>query len=131
MALDPAAARILLYAGIVLLAVLAIRIRGATGIFKARFPLRPAPVDLASVPGVDAEFLSKGAVRLKDLGYRHLLDYELPTGSPRLRYLYSSYLSSDGKTVASLVQRFATSFAHDYVTFSSWFGSGHRVATSS
>lgn len=134
MPVDPAAARSLIYVGVVLLVLLAIRIRGATAIFKARFPLRfapPAPVDLTAVPGVDPSFLSKGAARLKDLGYRHLLDYELPTGSPRLRYLYSSYLSSDGRTVASLVQRFATSFAHDYVTFSSWFASGHRVATSS
>ena len=134
MTLDPATARSLIYAGIVLLVVLAIRIRGAMAIFKARFPLRfapPAPVDLAAVPGVDPDFLSKGSARLKELGYRHLLDYELPTGSPRLRYLYSSYLSGDGRTVASLVQRFATSFAHDYVTLSSWFASGHRVATSS
>lgn len=134
MALDPAALRTLAYAGIVLLAVLAIRLRGTTAVWKARFPLRfrpPAPVDLGSVPGVDPAYLAKGAGKLKDLGFRHLLDYELPAGSARLRHLYSSYLSRDGKTVASLVQRFAKSFAHDYVVFSSWFASGHRVATSS
>lgn len=134
MAIDPGAIRTLIYVGLVLAAILAIRVRGATAIFKARFPLRfapPAAVDLAATAGVDAVFLEKGSQRLKDLGYRHLLDYELPTGSPRMRYLYSSYLSADGGTVASLVQRFATTFAHDYVAFTSWYGSGDRVVTSS
>jgi hypothetical protein len=134
MALDPGAVRTLIYAGLVLALILAIRIRGSVAIFKALFPLRfapPAAADLVATPGVDAAFLEQGAQRLKGLGYRHLLDYELPSGSPRLRYFYSSYLSADGKTVASLAQRFATTFAHDYVVFTSWFASGHRVVTSS
>jgi len=120
--------------GFLLALLLGARIKGAlktVGIRHRMTVPAPLPVELKSIPGVDAAFLDRGLHALTDLGCRHLLDYELPVGVPTLRYLYSSYGTADGLGVASLVQQFSRSFANDYVTFTTWFASGRRAVTTS
>ena len=118
--------------GFLLALLLGVRIKGALKTVGIRHPLtvpHPLPVELKSIPGVDVAFLDRGSHALKDLGCRHLLDYELPVAVPTLRYVYSSHGTADGLGVASLVQQFSRTFANDYVTFTTWFTSGRRAVT--
>src|SRR6185295_1094084 len=61
--------------------IVAIRIRSSWKTRGLSFPQVAAPpraVDLASIPGVDLAYFGRQVERLQTLGFRHLLDYELP-----------------------------------------------------
>ncbi len=116
-----------------ILVVLSFHLSGSLSLLFTRLrrdASSPLPLDFASFPGINHAFLEKWSVRLKELGFRHLLDFELPhLGNERTRLISSSYTSPDGKTLGTLWQRFASSFAHDYYSFTTWFRSGHRLIT--
>jgi len=108
---------------------------GSFAILAAKMPGRPSPpspVDLASVPGVNSEFLERNSTGLKELGFRHVLDFELPHFNVHgLRTVTASFSSPDGLILASINQKFSNQFAHDFITFTTFFKSGDRLLTTS
>src|SRR4051794_26995490 len=113
---------------------LAIRIRATARLRQLAYPRQgcpPRPLDLRTVPGVDTAFLDAQAARLHTLGFRRVLDYELPLlDNAQIRTLYAAFASGDGSTVATVVQRFTRQFAHEWVALTTVFASGHRLITS-
>jgi outer membrane lipoprotein-sorting protein len=116
-----------------ILVVLGFHLIGSIALFFAKLPHRASPpeaVDLMALPGVNRAFLETGSVKLKELGFRHLLDFELPhTRTNQTRLLLSSHCNSNGTIQGTLCQRFATQFAHDFYSFTTYFTTGHRLVT--
>jgi hypothetical protein len=113
---------------------LAIRIRATARLSQVVYPRHAAPprplADLRAVPGVDRAFVEAQAARLRALGFRPLLDYELPhLDSAQIRTVYAAFVSGDGAIVATVVQRFTRQFAHEWVALTTVFASGHRLIT--
>jgi hypothetical protein len=112
---------------------LAIRIRASARLGRLAYPRQAAPprrLELRAVPGVDGAFLEAQTARLRALGFRPLLDYELPhLDSPQLRTVHAAFVSRDGAIVATVVHRFTRQFAHEWVSLTTVFATGHRLIT--
>jgi hypothetical protein len=107
---------------------------GALSLRGRTWPARgsdPVAVDLARVPGVDGEFLRRTTERLAALGFRTLLDFELPhCNRPGYRELTRAMASEDGRVVATITAKLSDVFAHDLVGFATFYESGRRLHTS-
>ena len=90
----------------------------------------PVPLDLAAVSGIDLIALDAASMRLKEMGFRHLLDYELAhVNREDSREVYRSFVSPDAKTIATLEHEFSDVSGLNSCEFVSWFASGRSLTS--